>query len=125
MEIYLQYGAMMRTCHLNISLRGLRISTQEIVSAMEDMGLFTRPGCQQAELLLLKNATRRTQDGEMADLKAFESEIHALADIRHRNIVKLYGYCSCSQNSFLVYEFMEKGSLRNNLSNKEGRSSRI
>ncbi|KAL6327616.1 hypothetical protein AAG906_022029 [Vitis piasezkii] len=60
-----------------------------------------------------------TQDGEMADLKAFKSEIHALADIRHRNIVKLYGFCSCSENSFLVYEFMEKGSLRNILSNKE------
>ncbi|XP_034703619.1 MDIS1-interacting receptor like kinase 2-like [Vitis riparia] len=60
-----------------------------------------------------------TQDGDMADLKAFQSEIHALAGIRHRNIVKLYGFCSCSQNSFLVYEFMEKGSLRNILRNKE------
>ncbi|KAL6327623.1 hypothetical protein AAG906_022042 [Vitis piasezkii] len=60
-----------------------------------------------------------TQDGDMADLKAFKSEIHALTGIRHRNIVKLYGFCSCLQNSFLVYEFMEKGSLRNILSNKE------
>ena len=60
-----------------------------------------------------------TQDGEMADLKSFKSEIQALANIRHRNIVKLYGFCSCSKNSFLVYEFMEKGSLRNILSNKE------
>ena len=57
--------------------------------------------------------------GDMADLKAFKSEIHALTQIRHRNIVKLYGFSSFAKNSFLIYEFMEKGSLRNILSNDE------
>ena len=60
-----------------------------------------------------------SQDGDMADLKAFKSEIHALTQIRHRNIVKLYGFSSFAEISFLVYEFMEKGSLRNILSNDE------
>ncbi|XP_022765747.1 MDIS1-interacting receptor like kinase 2-like [Durio zibethinus] len=53
------------------------------------------------------------------NLKAFESEIHALSEIRHRNIVKLYGFCSHPNNSFLVYEFVERGSLRMVLSNKD------
>ena len=57
--------------------------------------------------------------GNMADLKAFKSEIHALTQIRHRNIVKLYGFSSFAENSFFIYEFMEKGSLRNILSNDE------
>ncbi|AES60021.1 putative protein kinase RLK-Pelle-LRR-XI-1 family [Medicago truncatula] len=51
------------------------------------------------------------QNGEMSNLKAFASEIQPLAEIRHRNIVKLYGYCSHLLHSFLVYEFLEKGSL--------------
>ena len=51
------------------------------------------------------------QNGEMSNLKAFASEIQALTEIRHRNIVKLYGYCSHPLHSFLVYEFLEKGSV--------------
>ncbi|XWS08264.1 hypothetical protein CRYUN_Cryun41cG0065100 [Craigia yunnanensis] len=53
------------------------------------------------------------------NLKGFESEIRALSEIRHRNIVKLYGFCSHPMKSFLVYEFVERGSLRMVLSNKE------
>ncbi|CAM8974613.1 unnamed protein product [Rhodiola kirilowii] len=39
------------------------------------------------------------------------NEIRALTEIRHRNIVKLYGYCSHPRHSFLVYEYVERGSL--------------
>nr|XP_048324198.1 MDIS1-interacting receptor like kinase 2-like [Ziziphus jujuba var. spinosa] len=52
-------------------------------------------------------------------LKAFTSEIHALTQIQHRNIVKLYGFCSHRRHSFLVYEFMEGGSLQNVLMNND------
>ena len=62
---------------------------------------------------------RLTENNEMVDLKAFESEIQALAEIRHRNIVKFYGSCSSSKHSFLVYEFMERGSLGSILGNEE------
>ncbi|KAI5397292.1 hypothetical protein KIW84_063200 [Lathyrus oleraceus] len=51
------------------------------------------------------------QNGDMSNLKAFESEIKALTEIRHRNIVKLYGYCSHPLHSFLVYELLENGSM--------------
>ena len=45
--------------------------------------------------------------------QTFWSEVQALTQIRHRNIVKLYGFCSSAQNKFLVYEYMERGSLAN------------
>ncbi|XP_057992559.1 MDIS1-interacting receptor like kinase 2 [Hevea brasiliensis] len=61
----------------------------------------------------------QSQNGEMTDFKAFTSEICVLMNIRHRNIVKLHGFCSHSKHSFLVYEFMERGSLRSILSNEE------
>ncbi|CAJ2674006.1 unnamed protein product [Trifolium pratense] len=50
-------------------------------------------------------------NGELSNIKAFASEIQTLTEIRHRNIVKLYGYCSHPLHSFLVYEFLEKGSV--------------
>ncbi|KAJ0970287.1 hypothetical protein J5N97_023164 [Dioscorea zingiberensis] len=43
--------------------------------------------------------------------QAFRNEIQALTQIRHRNIVRLYGFCSTNEFNFLVYEYMEKGSL--------------
>jgi serine/threonine protein kinase len=59
------------------------------------------------------------QNEEMSNLKAFTNEIHALTEIRHRNIVKLYGFCSHRLHSFLVYEFLEKGSMDNILKDNE------
>ncbi|KAF8034978.1 hypothetical protein BT93_C1109 [Corymbia citriodora subsp. variegata] len=58
-------------------------------------------------------------DVEMASRKAFEREIHALTRTRHRNIIKFYGFCSSSQHSFLVYEFLQFGSLWDVLNNEQ------
>nr|XP_048332828.1 MDIS1-interacting receptor like kinase 2-like [Ziziphus jujuba var. spinosa] len=46
-----------------------------------------------------------------ASKEAFDSEINVLTRARHRNIIKLYGFCSHIRHSYLVYEFMEEGSL--------------
>ncbi|KAI3897502.1 hypothetical protein MKW92_032850, partial [Papaver armeniacum] len=54
------------------------------------------------------------EDSEIVDLKSFESEVQALTEIRHKNIVKLLGFCSSIERkiSFLIYEFVERGSLK-------------
>ncbi|XP_058101400.1 MDIS1-interacting receptor like kinase 2-like [Magnolia sinica] len=52
-----------------------------------------------------------SDNGELVDMKGFRNEIRALINIRHRNIVKLYGFCSHTRYKFLVYEYMERGSL--------------
>lgn len=59
------------------------------------------------------------EDEESDDnlIKGFSKEIQALVNIRHRNIVKLYGFCSHARHSFLVYELLEGGNLSQNLSN--------
>ncbi|KAL4622282.1 hypothetical protein ACB092_06G286200 [Castanea dentata] len=59
------------------------------------------------------------EDGGISNAKAFENEIHALLEIRHRNVVKLYGFCSHPRHSFLVYQFLEGGNLKETLSNRE------
>ncbi|TVU32575.1 hypothetical protein EJB05_24309, partial [Eragrostis curvula] len=45
------------------------------------------------------------------DEKTFHAEIEVLTKIRHRCIVKLYGYCFHSRCKFLVYELIDRGSL--------------
>ncbi|RWR97564.1 putative Leucine-rich repeat family protein / protein kinase family protein [Cinnamomum micranthum f. kanehirae] len=49
--------------------------------------------------------------GNTHDKKSFNNEMKTLTEIRHRNIVKLYGFCSHEQYMFLVYEYMERGKL--------------
>ncbi|XP_061352112.1 probable leucine-rich repeat receptor-like protein kinase At1g35710 [Gastrolobium bilobum] len=49
--------------------------------------------------------------------KSFCNETEILTKIRHRNIIKLYGFCLHNKCMFLVYEYMERGSLFCNLSN--------
>ncbi|XP_021817298.1 MDIS1-interacting receptor like kinase 2-like [Prunus avium] len=58
-------------------------------------------------------------DGETKFQKEFLNEVRVLSEIRHRNIVKLYGFCAHKRQSFLVYEYLERGSLAAMLSKDE------
>ncbi|KAK1368842.1 putative LRR receptor-like serine/threonine-protein kinase [Heracleum sosnowskyi] len=53
----------------------------------------------------------RLEAEEPAFDRSFKNEVQVLSNIRHRNIVKLYGFCLHNRCMFLVYEYMEKGSL--------------
>ena len=59
-------------------------------------------------------------DGKTLQQKEFFNEIRALTEIRHRNIVKLHGFCSHSLHSILIYEYLERGSLAIILTNDGG-----
>ncbi|KAH1046059.1 hypothetical protein J1N35_036843 [Gossypium stocksii] len=71
------------------------------------------------QVVAVKKLHRSEDSILINNLKAFESEIIALLELRHRNIVQMYGFCSHPKHSFLIYEFMERGSLRMVLSNNE------
>ncbi|KAD4178738.1 hypothetical protein E3N88_27329 [Mikania micrantha] len=51
--------------------------------------------------------------------QSFKNEIQVLTNLRHKNIVKLYGFCLHNKCNFLVYEYIERGSLFCALSNTE------
>nr|GMC68199.1 MDIS1-interacting receptor like kinase 2-like [Ipomoea batatas] len=60
------------------------------------------------------------QDDENWDhLRSFSNEISTLTNLRHRNIVKLYGFCAHNRHSFLIYEYLQGGSLAQVLSDDE------
>ncbi|XP_035545195.1 MDIS1-interacting receptor like kinase 2-like [Juglans regia] len=56
---------------------------------------------------------------EKRSQKAFLNEIKTLTEIRHRNIIKLHCFCSHARHSFLVYEYLEMGSLARMLNSEE------
>ncbi|VAH04143.1 unnamed protein product [Triticum turgidum subsp. durum] len=63
------------------------------------------------------------ETGDISEIskKSFENEIKALTEVRHRNIVKLHGFCTSGDYMYLVYEYLERGSLAKTLYGEEGK----
>lgn len=53
-----------------------------------------------------------SSDIPLVNRQSFENEIRMLTEARHRNIIKLYGFCSQRGCLYLVYEYIERGTLR-------------
>ncbi|XP_062231974.1 probable receptor-like protein kinase At5g24010 [Phragmites australis] len=65
--------------------------------------------------IAVKRAMRASKQG----LPEFQTEIVVLSRIRHRHLVSLIGYCNEQAEMILVYEYMEKGTLRSHLYGSE------
>lgn len=70
------------------------------------------------KVFAVKKLHTQSTDFDYQEIKSFTNEIAALTEIRHRNIVKLYGFCYQGRHTFLVYEFVERGSLADILSSE-------
>ncbi|XP_042381947.1 probable receptor-like protein kinase At5g24010 [Zingiber officinale] len=60
-------------------------------------------------------AVKRAVPGSKQGYPEFQTEILVLSKIRHRHLVSLIGYCEEQSERILVYDYMEKGPLRNYL----------
>ncbi|XP_039797466.1 L-type lectin-domain containing receptor kinase SIT2-like [Panicum virgatum] len=67
----------------------------------------------------LEVAVKRVSHDSKQGMKEFIAEIVSIGRIQHRNLVQLHGYCRRRGELFLVYEYMENGSLDNYLYCKE------
>ncbi|XP_058092600.1 MDIS1-interacting receptor like kinase 2-like [Magnolia sinica] len=107
-----------------------KIAYEDIIRATEDFnykycigagryGRVYKADLQMGQVVAVKKLDS-SQGGEQTNQRSFEKETRALTETRHRNIVKLYGFCSHPRCSFLVYQYIERGSLTSILGGNKG-----
>ncbi|XP_059451357.1 probable leucine-rich repeat receptor-like protein kinase At1g35710 [Corylus avellana] len=103
------------------------IAYEDIIEATEDFdikycigtggyGSVYKAKLPGGKVIALKKLHRLEAENPTFDM-SFKNEVKVLTEIRHRNIIKLHGFCLHRRCMFLVYEYMERGSLFCVLSN--------
>ncbi|PON32890.1 Tyrosine-protein kinase, partial [Parasponia andersonii] len=104
-----------------------QIAYEDIIKATQDFdirccigsggyGSVYRAQLPNGKIVALKKL-HESEAEEPALRKSFTNEVKTLTEIRHRNIVRLNGFCLHKRSMFLIYEYMERGSLFCVLSN--------
>ncbi|MQL71035.1 hypothetical protein Taro_003352 [Colocasia esculenta] len=60
--------------------------------------------------LIAVKRLKSQSEGSRVD-RSFQAEITTLGNVRHRNIVKLFGFCNYHDSNLILYEYMANGSL--------------
>ncbi|XP_043714867.1 L-type lectin-domain containing receptor kinase IX.1-like [Telopea speciosissima] len=67
-------------------------------------------------------AVKRISERSKQGVEEYASEVNIISRLRHRNLVKLIGWCHQQKELLLVYEFMPNGSLDAHLFRNRGSS---
>jgi hypothetical protein len=97
------------------------IAYEDIIEATEDFdikycigaggyGSVYKAKLPGGKVIALKKLHRLEAENPTFDM-SFRNEVKVLTEVCHRNIIKLYGFCLHKRCMFLVYEYMERGSL--------------
>ncbi|KAK9123455.1 hypothetical protein Sjap_013057 [Stephania japonica] len=57
-------------------------------------------------------AVKKLMNSGSLSIKSLKADIKILAKIRHKNIAKVLGFCYSEDSIFLIYEFVQNGSLQ-------------
>ncbi|KAF8377213.1 hypothetical protein HHK36_030586 [Tetracentron sinense] len=101
-----------------IPFQKLNFTVDNILDCLKDENVIGK-GCSgvvykaempNGELIAVKKLWKTKKDEEPVD--SFGSEIQILGHIRHRNILKLLGYCSNKCIKLLLYNYISNGNLQ-------------
>ncbi|CAN6816361.1 unnamed protein product [Brassica oleracea] len=105
----------------NLNL-GLKIPFTDILRAtnnFDETWLIGKGGFGDVYKAILPDGSRaaikRAKTGSGQGISEFQTEIQVLSRIRHKHLVALKGYCEENSEMILVYEYMEKGTLKEHL----------
>ncbi|KAM1036968.1 hypothetical protein ACFX2C_031826 [Malus domestica] len=111
----------------------VKFTFAEVVKAVDDFhdkycigtggfGRVYKAELQSGQVVAVKRLNMSdSNDIPAINLHSFQNEIRTLTSIRHRNIIRLYGFCSRRGGCiFLLYEYLERGSLGKALYGVEG-----
>ncbi|KAB2636398.1 leucine-rich repeat receptor-like protein kinase [Pyrus ussuriensis x Pyrus communis] len=110
----------------------VKFTFREVVKAIDDFhekhcigrggfGRVYKAELESGQVVAVKRLnTNDSNDIPAINLRSFENEIRTLTTIRHRNIIRLYGFSSRRGCIFLLYEYLQRGSLGKALYGVEG-----
>ncbi|XP_050147130.1 LRR receptor-like serine/threonine-protein kinase RGI5 isoform X22 [Malus sylvestris] len=110
----------------------VKFTFREVVKAIDDFhekhcigrggfGRVYKAELESGQVVAVKRLNMNdSNDIPAINLQSFENEIRTLTTIRHRNIIRLYGFSSRKGCIFLLYEYLERGSLGKALYGVEG-----
>ncbi|CAN0922444.1 Probable serine/threonine-protein kinase At1g01540 [Linum grandiflorum] len=93
------------------TLRELEVSTNEFadenVIGEGGYGIVYRGVLEDNSIVAVKNLLNNRGQAE----KEFKVEVEAIGRVRHKNLVRLLGYCAEGAHRMLVYEYVDNGNL--------------
>uniref|UniRef100_A0ACD5U7I6 Uncharacterized protein n=1 Tax=Avena sativa TaxID=4498 RepID=A0ACD5U7I6_AVESA len=84
---------------------------EQMVIGVGGFGKVYKAVLQDSTTVAVKRGNHKSHQG----IKEFQTEIELLSGLRHRHLVSLIGYCDEQGEMILVYEYMEKGTLKSHL----------
>ncbi|CAI9100073.1 OLC1v1036998C1 [Oldenlandia corymbosa var. corymbosa] len=94
----------------------LRIAEHELLMAMDEKAAKRINGAfGEVYIIRLPSgesvAIKKMENFGSLSLKSLKEEVKNLAKIRHRNIVRILGFCHSNDSILLIYEHLDRGSL--------------
>ncbi|XXG64123.1 hypothetical protein AAC387_Pa05g2158 [Persea americana] len=103
-------------CYNSMFFYPLRITEKDLEMGMDEENAIGSGAFGRVHVVNLPSgefiAIKKLMNTGSLSSKALKADVQTLAKVRHRNIVKLLGFCYSDDSILLIYEYLQMGSLR-------------